>query len=404
MYAALSAFAALTSAEPARAQLAPVASLPLDARTSALSGAVTADVSDFAAVLHNPAGLVRRPGFELGLAYAYREHALRADGADSRVAGAHRLVAGFSAAGQLFDLPAGFGLSAQLPVAAAPRGSGGARWERYDARAEVLQLAMGAALRPHPALELGVGAVHLLGVSDRGVARDLALGSSSRPEVLIGARSLPQAGLTLTLSPRARFGVVVRGGAELRGRRAEVLASERGGGDAGAPRRVGALVAFVPPELVVGTSARVSERIRLNFDVAYVGYAALEGPFVEPADGSHTARAARLRDRVVPRIGLEWLMPGFEASGLRVPVRAGYALESSPLRDDDRDPRVVDTTRHGASVGCAVELPSSGLSFGVHASFGMLPERLRIVGDPSTLRSADGTQSDVGLSVSARMP
>jgi hypothetical protein len=404
VFVVLGACAALSLAEPVQAQLGPVASMPLDARSSALSGAVTADVSDSAAALLNPAGLVRRPGLELGLAYAYREHALRVDGADGRVAGAHRLVAGLSAAGELFELPAGFGLSVQLPLAAAARGPDGARWERYDPRAQILQLATGAALRPHARVELGVGAVHLLGVSDRGVARDLALGSISTPEVLIAARSLPQAGLALKLSPRARLGVVVRGGAELRGRLAEPTGSARGGAEADAPRRPSALVAFVPPELVVGTSAQVSERVRLNLDVAYVGYAALARPLVERADAASTARTPALRDRVVPRIGLEWLMPGFEGSGLRVPVRAGYALESSPLRDDDRDARVVDTTRHGASVGCAVEVPSSGLSFGVHASFGVLTERLRIVGDPSSLLSADGTQSDVGMSVSARMP
>jgi hypothetical protein len=392
---------AFSPAARALAQIGPVGAAPLDARSSALSGAVTADVSGFAATVHNPAGLVRRPGLELGLAYAYREHALRVDGADSRVAGAHRFVAGLSAAGRVFEIPAGFGLSVQLPVAATGRRSGGARWERYDPRAEVMQLATAVALRPHGRLELGVGAIHLLGVSDRGAVRELDAGSSPGGEAVIGARSLPQAGLELEISPRVRLGLVLRGGAELHARLPEPSGKEVG---ATAPRTASALVAFVPPELVVGTSAQVSERIRLSFDVAYLGYASLEGPLVDQGGASPAPRRALLDDRVVPRIGLEWLMPGFQTSGLRIPVRAGYALERSPLRDDERSEHIVDTTRHNASVGCAVELPSSGLSVGVHASFGMLPERLRIVGDPRTLLSADGTQSDIGLSLSARMP
>lgn len=389
--------------EPAQAQLGPVGSAPVDARSAALAGAVSADVSGFAAALHNPAGLVRRPGLELGLSYAYREHALRVDGSDSRVAGAHRLVAGLAATGELFELPAGFGLSAQLPLAAAPRAASGPWWERHDPRVQVLELATSVALRPHARLELGLGAVHLIGVSDRGTARELGPGSTSRAEPSSGARSLPQAGITLELSPRARLGLVLRGGAELRSRL--VAARAPGGGvDGRAPRGASALAAYVPPELIVGSSAQVSERIRLSFDVAYLGYAALEGPFVDRAEDSLAPRAPRLQDRVSPRVGLEWLMPGFERSGLRVPIRAGYALEPSPLGDDDPSELVVDTTRHRASLGCAVEVPDSGLEIGVHASFGMLPERLRIVGDPSRLLSADGTQSDIGLSLSVRAP
>lgn len=403
MIALCGACAVTSLAEPASAQLGPAGSEPLDARSAALGGAVSADVSGFAAALHNPAGLVRRPGLELGGSYAYREHALRVDGADSRVAGAHRLVAGLAAAGRIFELPAGFGLSAELPVAAA-RAASGPRWERHDPRVEILKLATSVALRPHPRLELGVGAVHLIGVSDRGAARELALGSGSRAEAVTGARSLPQAGLTLELSPRARLGLVLRGGAELRSR---LVAPRLPLGelvDGRAPRGPSALAAFVPPELIIGSSAQVSERIRLSFDVAYLGYTALEAPFVDRAEASVAPRAPRLEDRVVPRVGLEWLMPGFERSGLRVPIRAGYALDPSPLRDDDPGELVVDTTRHRASLGCAVEVPGSGLSVGVHASFGMLPERLRIVGDPSRLLSADGTQSDIGLSVALRAP
>jgi len=104
-------------------------------------------------------------------------------------------------------------------------------------------------------------------------------------------------------------------------------------------------------------------------------------------------------DRWVPRIGAEYWGAGFgptrvvhddaERPLVRLPLRAGYAYEKSPVPDQSGITNLIDADRHSLTLGLGIELnrpwEALGASFVLdgHALFSFLPERQTIKENPA---------------------
>jgi long-chain fatty acid transport protein len=148
----------------------------------------------------------------------------------------------------------------------------------------------------------------------------------------------------------------------------------------------------------------------VNLDLAYVAWSAYVSPTAKtkahldakpppgtPVDLPDDPKPTRIEplafeDRVVPRLGVEYLAFAMgepravrgrdePRPAIEIPVRAGYALEISPVPDQTGVTNFVDADRHTLSLGAGIAvnaphaiLPGT-LALDVHVLWSILPER-----------------------------
>lgn len=387
---------------------------PLDtfgfgSRETAMGGAMSAETRGFAAGYYNPAALVRSQGLEIGVGYFRADHDLRINGQSNGVDPVRGLVGGIVVPGEIFELPFAFGLAVHLPDDRISRVRAlrqeQPRWELYDNRNQRLFLAANLAIRPFRWLELGGGLSFMSSTRGR---LDITGGanlfnpddSRLRHEVDadLTAVRYPQAGARVVLSDRLALAAVYRGEFQLSlDLGAHLYGDISGITTALYDLRTHSINNFLPQQAVLGGSWQILRDLRGTFDATWVNWSAYKPPVAEldvvldiPPPGSGWPAGItppetpapvpllgiKMRDRVVPRFGLEWrAVSAREVDGF---FRAGYEFAQSPIAAQSGATNYVDRDRHTVSfgLGAAVhslpkELPGT-LRFDVHVQWSEL--------------------------------
>jgi len=366
----------------------------LGARSTALAGAVTADVEDFSAGYYNPAGLARSGRMRLELGYFLARPELRLGGRDNEVDDVRGIVGGLVVPGKVAGTTFAFGLSLHLPDERISRTRSipltQARWELYDNRPHRLFLGVNLAWKPFDWLSIG-GGIGFMSTSETRlevVGEIPAIGAATRSRLEHALRTdllsvrYPQAGIQVTPNDSLSFGLAYRGEFQLG------LALDA---NVSADITLGALAlpiyfqiltasinAFLPQQLSFGAAWKPVRTLRIGLDLTWVDWSAYRAPvgttdvrldltvppafamFVSqpgPISGSRPV-PANFTDRFVPRIGVEWL--AVETSNLDLRLRGGYYYEFSPVPMQSGLSNFVDTDRHIFSAGAGIALHDLG--------------------------------------------
>jgi len=392
-------------------------------RAAAMVGAVGADAKDFSAVAYNPAGLVEASGVSVSVGYTMNRQRLLVNERDSGVDDVRGLVAGVVAPGRVGSLPFAFGVAVHLPDDGISflkaRRQEAPRWELYDTRQQLLFLAATLAIRPLPWLEVGGGMGYLSatrgqfgirGSADLAAPYDSAL--EHEVDADLTAVRYPLLGLRVGKPGWGAIGLSYRG--------ASKLDLQLGARLAGAVK-LGALEvpllyaleartfsSFSPAMLTVAYSFQRVERLHFNVDLAWVHWSAYESPVariqaelhVEPPPGAPVSLPSspapttpippHFRDRVVPRVGVEWRLPmvrqqvtahDADVPRVEVPLRAGFSYEMSPVPEPRGVTTFLDADRYTFALGAGLAVSKLGevlpgtLRFDVHAALSVLPSR-----------------------------
>jgi long-chain fatty acid transport protein len=420
----------------------PVDGFGLGSRSTAMGGAVSASVRDFSANYYNPSGLALARGTDLSVGYVYVSQRLEINGHDSQVDPVRAIVGGVVAPGSIWTIPFAFGLAVHLPDERLSRARSmrpeDPRWVLWDNRPQLLYLSANLAIRPVEWLAIGGGVSFL--AATRGafeVTGTAVLPSGDRTEydsqlrhevdADLTAVRYPAFGVTVTPTDWLDFGLVYRDEAQIE---LEIDAELRGTVDTGlipVPARYElsstTMNAFIPRQIVLGTSVVPADNVRIGLDVTWVNWAAYESPisrsrsvldvnvpagFELPPNPRPTGRIdPGFENRLVPRLGVEYRI-GVRRD-LEVPVYAGYVYEHSAVPPQTGRTNFIDADRHVLSLGTGfswedpAEVLPGNLRFDTHVQWALLPERTTekasaadYVGD----YRAGGSQLGVGATLS----
>ncbi len=416
----------------AEASAGPTETYGYMSRSTAMGGAVSADVSDVSANFYNPAGLASAEGVRIDIGYMRANPRLRTDGRDNAVDPVHGMVFGLVAPGKILGLPFAFGVGLHLPddrvfrVRALDQQQ--PRWEIYDNRPQRVFFGAHLAIQPWKWLEIGGGLVFLAATRARlDITGDLNITdpalSRLRHEVDADLTSIryPQLGVRLKPTDRLRFAMVYRGefqlGLDIEARLAVIAKLS----DAECTAKslcvpfftyltTSSVNAFLPRQVVLGASYDLSPQVTIDADFTWIQWSAYKSP-VSAVDAKTRFDAPpgfpisltpekpaptvvlppNFENRIVPRIGVEARFPlGEKGHGLA--LRGGYFFERSPIPPQSGGTNFVDADRHAFSVGTGVklrapfkELARADLLFDLHGQWSYLPERTILKDSPSDL-------------------
>lgn len=374
----------------AKARANPVDTFGFGARSTALGGAVVADVEDFSANYYNPAGLVRRDDIRLESGYLFVAPFLRINGRDTGVDNVQATTAGLVVPArigtQLFAIGLGLHLNDQRVSRTRSLPAAQPRWEMYDNRPHRLSLAANLAWAPFSWLRFG-GGISFMATSENqlSVEGEIPLvaperGSSLRHTLdtkLINIR-YPQVGVQVEPNDEWSFGLVYRGEFELG---LALDAQVNADVTLGATRVPAAFLlstqsvnTFLPQQVSFGASWRPMRGFRASAEITWADWSAyktsigftdvvldlevppqFEGLVSNPGNisGSRPIPAG-FRDRFVPRVGVEWR--ALTLSWLTLDVRGGYFYEHTPVPAQTALTNFIDTDRHAFSAGVGVAL------------------------------------------------
>lgn len=408
-------------------------------RPAGMAGAVSANDTDFSANYYNPAGLAGEQGIRIGVGYFYAENNLRINDKSSGVKSSHGVSFGLAASGDFFGFPIAIGIATHVPDEGLSRITAlrqeVPRWELYDNRSSVIYLAANLAIRPWDFLEIGGGMSFLAATRGRfeitGSADILfPYDSKLRHEVDVDLTSVryPQAGVRVHLGKAASLAVVYRGQTkldlQLDGKIDATLTAVGFEVPLVYELQARTVQAFLPQQVVLGATWRPHPSLSVNADLTWVNWGAYENPTAKtiatlaaevppqfPVELPGELRQTDLEelhftDRIVPRVGLEWMLPGFKGSDgaviLELPLRVGYVYEQTPVPNQSRSTNFVDTDRHTGTVGIGIEVPLIHLGLDVHGAISGMAERVvekssaaDLVGD----YRADGEMLNIGATL-----
>jgi long-chain fatty acid transport protein len=403
---------------------ASVSANPLDmygfsSRSSALAGAVSADVHDTSAVYYNPAGLTRLPGLRIDLGYFYAQPFLNFNGQDTGVAASHGVTGGIATPGRVFGLPFGFGIAFHIPDdrlsqnRALPQSQ--PRWELYDVRLQRLYIAAMVAISPVRWLRIGggiafmaatrgtvdiTGNISAINPSDTSLTHSVDVDLSSVRYPQVGVQADLGRGVTLGFTWRDSFNLDLTINLALRGR---IFA-----GAIDDPNSIvipgtyqlatHTLAAFQPQQWVLGGAWVINPRWRVMLDVTWSRWSAYPNPTAElrtsldlvvPPALSSTLRVPamqpsavrepmRFHDTAITRIAGEYTAPVGRHS---VSARMGYAYDPSPVPEQPGVTNFADSDRHIVTLGAGLRLHNLGtvlpgsLLIDVHTAMQFVPTR-----------------------------
>jgi len=429
---------------PRTASAGPTDTFGFGSRSTAMGGAVSANVSDFSANYYNPAGLAGAKSLQFDIGYMRTFHYLKMNGRDNAVDPMRALVFGLVAPGEVAGIPFAFGMALHLPDDRVFRvrslDQEQPRWEMYDNRTQRIFLAVNLALKPWKWLEIGGGVAFLSATRVRlDITGTIDLktpeASQLRHEVDADLTAIryPQAGIRILPNDKMRFAAVYRGEFQLDiniDAQLDVTADF-----AGLPVPFYTFIttrtvnAFLPRQVVVGGSYDITNRLTVNLDATWINWASYKSPVtlvtartdIRPPPGFPKTLLPdkpaptviiepKFENRVVPRIGIEARLPlGKESLGHELALRGGYFYERSPIPAQGNGTNFVDADRHAFSAGVGVklhaiarELPGD-LRFDVHAMYSYLPERVTLKESAADLIGdyrAGGTIWSIGSTMS----
>ncbi|HEX8793357.1 MAG TPA: outer membrane protein transport protein [Polyangiaceae bacterium] len=411
---------------------------PLDpfgfgSRETAMGGAVSADVSDFSASYYNPAGLAKAHGFELSIGYFRADHFLYMNGKDNGVDPVKGMVGGAVVPGKIFDFPFAIGVGFHVPddrltrVRALPQAQ--PRWEMYDNRNQRLWFGVDAAISPLPWLQLGGGVTFMAAtIATLDISGDVDIlnpyQSSLRHQVNadltlvaypdFGARIELSKAIAMALVYRGQFKLDLNVNANVDAGAAVGPASSSGAGSDLTRLRIAlatdTIDSFLPQQVVLGWSWKLSDDLKTNLDVTWVNWSAYIPPVtklqtnlnIPPPKGGWPAGIKpptppapvsiipiQIEDRIVPHLGAEWR--AIARSTWQGFLRGGYEYDKSPIGAQTGATNYVDRDRHAFSAGVGLRLlhPATVLPgdvrFDVHGQLSVLPTGTTVKQDPSDL-------------------
>ena len=428
MRRALLASAALLACSlgTATAHANPLDAFGMGSRSAGMGSAVAADVSDFSANYYNPAGLALAHGFEFTVGYMRADHSLSMNGKDSGVDPVRGLVAGAVVPGKLFGIPFSVGVGLHMPDEWLARVRALAqdqpRWELYDNRNQRIWFGVNLAVSPTPWLQLGGGITLMAAtIANLDISGDFDLlkpyRSSLRHQVTsdltmvaypdFGARVELAKWLALALVYRGQFQMDLNVGAQVSAGAATGSAVPMGSNpslaqtdltNVGLGLQTNTIDSFLPQQVVLGSSWRLTDDLKANLDVTWVNWSAYIPPVTQistqlnipPPKGGWPAGIQpptqpapiiilpiQMSDTVVPHVGVEWRAVKQESwQGF---VRGGYEYDKSPIGPQAGQTNYVDSDRHAFSAGLGVRLIHPGailpgdVRFDVHGQYSYLP-------------------------------
>lgn len=397
----------------AGAGASPLPTYGFGSRETALASAATAVSDGPAAVFYNPAGLAHAPGLTLQAGYMHVRQRLQIDGRDTGVDPVKGLNLGLVAPGRIAGVPFAFGLAVHLPDERLSRvrtlRQEIPRWELYDNRAQILFLAVAAAVRPLPWLSIGGGVAFLSSTRGNfGITGEASLkeptDSQLRHQVdadltavripLLGVRVEPHRRLSVGLTYRGESRLDLRIDADIRGQVDTGLGGIRIPVTYTLSSR--SFDAFQPRQVALGTRFSATDDLLLSLDFVWTSWSSYQSatsrsvadlqvdaqglPLAIPPNPKPTVvRDPLFRDRIVPRLGAEWRPWARPAA--EVALRAGYAYELSPVPPQSAITNFVDADRHTLAAGAGVKVrPATSwfrgeVGLDAHAAVSLLPER-----------------------------
>jgi long-chain fatty acid transport protein len=428
----------LALAAPASAN--PPDTFGLGARSTALGGAVAADVSDFSASYYNPAGLAAGGEMRVELGYMLVLPELRMNGRDNDVDPIRGMVGGLLVPAEFLGQRFAFGLAMHIPDERISRTRSlpltQPRWEMYDNRPHRLFIGVSAAWRPFDWLSVGGGisfqATSTTTLEVEGTIPAFGADRGSKLTHQLDTRLLsvryPVLGVQVTPTDCLAFGMTYRGefqlGLELQARVDADITLGASSIPALFDLYTRSTNAFLPRQLSFGAAVRPHPRVRASLEVTWVNWGAYKLPVgftdvaldltVPPEFAEFVSQPGAIlgsrpipsgfRDRFVPRVGVEVLAVDTEHFDLH--ARAGYFYEATPAPAQTGLGNFVDTDRHVVSLGLGASLEEVGeavpgrLLFDVAFQVGLLPERVMIkesLLDPTGSYRASGTIWALGV-------
>ncbi len=426
----------------------------LGSRAAAMGGALAADAADFSGNYYNPAALVGARGPSLSVGYTYAWNHLSTNGQDNAVANVHGIVGGLALPGKLFGVPFAFGVGLYMPdtglstITALRQET--PRWALYDQRSSIVFVAANLAVRPLPWLELGGGVAFLASTKGNFQISGTAVipsiyDSQLRHEVDADLQAVryPQVGARVALPGFGFLAFVYRGQTKIDLQLAAHLQGDVSVAGVSIPLVYDLATqtssAFLPQQLVVGASFQRVPRLKVNFDLVFVNWAAYENPTAEttanlsvqlppgvpfalpPNPTPVQVLLPGFANRFVPHVGVEYVVP--VAGGYRrlegdtidrrlveVPLRAGYVYEKSPVPPQTGVTNFVDADRHTVSLGAGLTLNAPGsvlagsLTLDVHGQYSILPARTTYKDNPADFvgdYTASGNMLGIGTTLTA---
>ena len=362
----------------------PSALFSLGAESQALGKTGVAGVSDYGAIVLNPAVLAVTPERTLWLGYAAARFAPEVDG----YAGPRPAQPSFAAGVFGLRLPItpnlvppgltlGFSLTsprdvivrAALPLPETPQ------FPLLSTRAQALDLALSMGARVSEQLYLGLGLRGLAGLEG-----DVEVASESSPGGVndeLGLRLAPMAGLLLRIRPGDDVGIVYRAALE-----APFEVELRDPGLQGLtlpPLHLDGIAHYDPAELGLEWAHELGPA-RLALGAVFQRWSAFGGwldrtvrcPSEAESCAALPKEQVELTDTVSPRLGASypWLLPGVE-----LVFRAGYAYEPSPLPTQILSANRWDNSRSVFTLGYGVQLLNAPFGFALAYQAHVLHER-----------------------------
>jgi long-chain fatty acid transport protein len=367
-----------------QAHATPSALFSLGTESQALGKTGVAGVSDYGAVVLNPAALAVTPERTLWLGYAAARFAPSLSG----YAGPRPVQPSFAAGVFGLRLPItpnlvppgltlGFSLTsprdvivrADLPLPETPQ------FPLLSTRAQALDLALSLGARVSDKLYVGLGLRGLAGLEG-----DVEVASESSPGGVndeLGLRLAPMIGLLLQIKPGDDVGLVYRAALE-----APFEVELRDPGLQGLtlpPLHLDGIAHYDPAEIAVEWAHELGPaRVALGVDLQrWSAFGGWLGQTVRcPPDAGSCAALPKedveLTDTVSPRLGVSYplALPGVELA-----FRAGYAFEPSPLPEQVGSANRWDNSRSVFTLGWGVHLSDAPLGFALAYQAHVLHER-----------------------------
>jgi hypothetical protein len=351
------------------------------ARSTALLRADIADADVTSAPVQN-AAFAAEPGARVRLGYMHGFLNLRIDNHPAPV----RDVAGIDAAAQIgIRLPAkftaGFALAAHLPDTAIAhigfRPGTEPQFFRYESVLQRASFDIAVAARRGP-FAVGLGAAFALDMGGTGTSFSLGQDAQgtyadAASDISLDYRATPIVGLSVDLG-RVSFGATYRGALAVglavdSDIRIELAENPLNGTTAIAVRGVSG---YDPARFGLGTKLALHSRLSIHGALELARYSVAPPPVADvtldvnlgtsPGRTEVEFVAPRFRDILVPRIGVEWTSangrPGDARKDddhrLRWALRAGYAVEPSPVPPQRGFTSYADAASHAFAAGAGV--------------------------------------------------
>lgn len=378
-------------------------------RSQAFAGAEIADAQGSSAVFENPAALVQAPDAELSLGTTFTSYDLAVDELDDGLSSVTTLDFGAVVPGSVLTIPVAFGLSLSLPNGRFSELHTADPTSPYypldDSGPRLFDLGMALAVRPLSWLAVG-GGVGFLAAAEGGfrvtgtaVAAD-GSGSEYESELrhsvdadLISVR-YPVFGATVTPTNELSLGILYRGRATIEQRVRGELEGIARVGMTDIPVRyrfeTRASLAFLPRVIAFGGTARPLAGWRMSAQLDWEAWSDYPSPFASPdtqleyvappgfmfppVEELPLPDPVALRDRFVPRVGVERM---FEL-GRRLELfgRFGYAYQAAVVPERQDETLLIDLDRHLFGLGAGSVwrrpfAPFSEVRLDFHASFAL---------------------------------